>query len=115
MYKLNFAQSEVLSKMMDKYPDVLMDRGEGLFWEDKIELIDQSVDEHQFFFNAFGSKKETYEVDVDLTPINDGRKKIQLDLQTFCSCPYFSDHGQCKHVAAALCILDSLEILQNKK
>jgi superfamily II DNA or RNA helicase len=110
MYKLNFAQSEVLSKMMDKYPDVLMDRGEGLFWEDKIELIDQSVDEHQFFFNAFGSKKETYEVDVDLTPINDGRKKIQLDLQTFCSCPYFSDHGQCKHVAAALCILDSLEV-----
>ncbi|WP_416171360.1 SWIM zinc finger family protein [Algoriphagus boritolerans] len=46
-------------------------------------------------------KKETYEVDVDLTPINDSRKKIQTELQTFCSCPYFADNGQCKHVAAA--------------
>jgi superfamily II DNA or RNA helicase len=112
MCTLTLAQSEVLAKMMDRYPDVLMDRGEGLFWEDKIELIDQSVDEHQFFFNAFGSKKETYEVDVDLTQINDGRKKIQTELQTFCSCPYFADNGQCKHVAAAFFILDSLEVEQ---
>ncbi len=57
MCTLTLVQSEVLAKMMDRYPHVLMDRGESLFWDDKIELIDQSVDEHQFFFNAFGSKK----------------------------------------------------------
>lgn len=110
MYTLTLAQSEILSKMMDRYPDILLDRGEGLFWDEKIELFDQSVNEHQFFFNASGSKKESFEVEVDLTPINDGKKKIQTELQTFCSCPYFADNGQCKHVAAAFFILDSLEV-----
>lgn len=96
--------------MIRDYPEILKDRGETLFFGDKIELFDQSGDENTFLFNAFGSKKAVYEVEVDLSPMEDGRRKVTLEDETSCTCPYFQDHWACKHVAAAFFLLESLEV-----
>lgn len=112
MVTITQIQSEVLSKMIDLYPQVLLERGEKLFWDEKIDLFEQSEDENEFFFSVLGSRNATYQVDVDLTPSNDNGRKTQPENQTFCSCPYYSDYGKCKHIAAAFCVLETLEVVQ---
>lgn len=110
MYTLSLAQSQVLSKMKDQYPTILKERGKSLYLKDLIELFDQSVEENEFFFNAIGSKSERYQVDIDLSPIDGRQRNFSTDSTTFCSCPYFEENGECKHLAAAFYLLETLEV-----
>ena len=108
MYTLSLAQSQVLSKLIDNYPDVLLDRGKSLNSKELIELMGQTVGENEFFFTAVGSKNERYQVDVDLSPIDGRQRNFSPESKTFCSCPYFEENGECKHLAGSFYLLKSL-------
>ncbi len=76
----------------DKMPDVIWQRGRDIFKNGKaqIDYIDNDrseVDGTVFGTNAYG-----------VTVTKDGSGD-------FCECPYFPDHGYCKHIAAILILL----------
>jgi len=101
-------QADRLDYLLNKYSDILMERGMELLDEDKVNFIGEETDE--FAFEVKGSRKKPYLVRVRLEHHEDKRKKPSFANDTYCECPYFDDKYMCKHVAAALIILSEFEV-----
>lgn len=108
METITSQQAERLDYLIDKYNDILIERGMELAESDQVLLLDEDSDE--FTFEVQGSRKRSYIVRVRLEHQEDKRKKPSFANDTYCECPYFEDRDVCKHVAAALLVLSEFEV-----
>ena len=77
-------------------------RGNAYFHEDRTEIVEQKPSYAKVFVQG---DTANYEVEVDWRDIRNG----VLDVS--CTCPYYDDHGPCKHIWAAGLELDASGLL----
>ncbi|WP_297335228.1 SNF2-related protein [Algoriphagus sp.] len=105
-------QSQLLNRLISKYPNILMERGENIYFRGQVDLLEEEEDEYpyeDFGFLVEGSSGNEYSVDLTLD-LDNPRKTPSFYEDTFCDCPYFGDHAKCKHVAAAMIYLFNMEV-----
>lgn len=85
--------------VQNQFPKSVQTRGYEYFQDYLCELVDMT--DRGAEFEVFGSEPEPYDVSVEFGQNGIGSYE--------CSCPYFSQHGNCKHVWGAILELDDIQ------
>ncbi|MEX2513985.1 MAG: SNF2-related protein [Cyclobacteriaceae bacterium] len=110
----NFHRSQI-SKIKSGLAPQLLNRGFSIFKDKKVDFIYLDAAIEEYYFEVEGILEPFYPVSICLDPMalhpsgvkgiyefSSNTDKNPID----CSCPYFIENQQCKHVAAAIYFLE---------
>ena len=87
----------------DDFEERILQRGYNYYLEGLVD--DVFVDGNTISASVDGTEVYSVEVTID-------RKKV---VDSYCTCPYFEDNGECKHIAALLYYINNKDIMEYDK